>query len=54
MSKKQCRITIKKNTHSGIWEINKCGRGIALGKTKAEANRKAKEFRDQIKRMKKK
>ena len=54
MAKKQCRITISKKKSSGVWEINKCGRGIALAKTKSEANRKAKEFRDQIKKGKKK
>jgi len=54
MAKKQCRITIRKKKSSGVWEINKCGRGIALGKTKAEATRKAKQFREQIKRRKRK
>jgi len=49
---KQCRINISKKKSSGVWEINKCGRGIALAKTKTEANRKAKEFRAQIKRNK--
>ena len=52
--KKQCRITIRENKHSGVFEINKCGRGIALGKTRPEAVRKAKKFREQIKRSKKK
>jgi len=47
---KKCRITIRKNRKSGVYEVNKCGRGIALGKTKAEAIKKAKEFREQIKR----
>jgi len=53
MVKKQIRITIRRRKSSGIWEINKGGIGIALGKTKAEANKKAKGFRKQIKRRKK-
>lgn len=53
MAKKQCRITVRKNTHSGIYEINKCGRGIAVAKTKKEAQEKAKDFRKTMKKMKK-